>query len=238
MHKKVTVAFALLFIVTLFTPLAADARHRYQGYVGMGNNRPPTVQPPATTTTPPVIVSPPIVVVPPVVVAPVPVPPVVISTSTPASGETTFNAYITGYSYWDNTPAGTAEISHSIIHTKAGGTGTYSDPITLAVGHSIINGKDILDYPAGTKFYLPYLKKYVIVEDTCGDGNAPQNGPCHTGYKGNPWIDLYVDGQTVSKTTSNNCMNAITGVHSVIKNPGSTYPVVIGSLSASGCVQY
>ncbi len=112
--------------------------------------------------------------------------------------ETSLVAYVTGYSYWDNTPAGSTDISHGVIHSKAGGTGTYSDPITLAVGHSIVGGKDILDYPAGTKFYISYLKKYAIVEDTCGDGNSPQNGPCHTGYQGHPWVDLYVDGQNTS----------------------------------------
>jgi hypothetical protein len=237
MQKKVGFMFVVLFILTLFTPLAADARHRFDRYVG-SDRRGNTPAAPATTT-PTAPASPatstpstPVVIVSPPVVLPAP-------TSTPTTpGETTFAAYITGYSYWDNTPAGTAEISHPIIHQKAGGTGTFNDPITLAVGHSIINGKDILDYPAGTKFYLPYLQKYVIVEDTCGDGSTPQNGPCHTGYKGNPWIDLYVDGQGASQSTANNCMNAITGVHSVIKNPGANYPVTAGSVVGSGCKQY
>ena len=147
----------------------------------------------------------------------------------------TLSAYVTGYSYWDNTPAGSSQISNPVIHKTAGGTGTYSDPITLAVGHSIINGKDILDYPAGTKFYLPYLKKYTIVEDTCGDGSTPQNGPCHTGYQGHVWIDLYVDGSNVSSAVANACMDNITDVHSIIENPGANYPVVVGSVTGSNC---
>jgi hypothetical protein len=62
---------------------------------------------------------------------------------TPAASEIRFVAYTTGYGYPDNTPAGNA-ISNPIIHSGAGGTGTYADPITLAVGHSITNGKILL----------------------------------------------------------------------------------------------
>ncbi|MBC7836277.1 hypothetical protein H7X87_00660 [Acetobacteraceae bacterium] len=146
-----------------------------------------------------------------------------------------FEAYVTGYSYWDNTPPGSSAISNGVVHDEASGIGTYADPITLAVGHSIINGKDILDYPPGTRFYFPYLKKYVMVEDTCGDGDTPQDGPCHSGYEGHPWLDLYVDGKDVSRSASTNCMNSITDVHTVIQNPALTYAVVAGSLSETGC---
>lgn len=154
----------------------------------------------------------------------------------PNSQEKTLNAYVTGYSYWDNTPAGSTDISNGVIHSKAGGTGTFSDPITLAVGHSITGGKDVLDYPAGTKFYFPFLKKYVIVEDTCGDSSTPQNGPCHTGYKGNVWIDVYI-GKGASNSTADACMDKITEVHQVIQNPVSTYPVVSGDIAAN-CTVY
>lgn len=174
------------------------------------------------------------VVVPPVVVPPVVVPPIVVP---PVAGEVRFTAYITGYSYWDNTPPGSADISHGVIHSHAGGVGTYSDPTTIAVGHSIIAGQDILDYPAGTIFYLPNLRRYFIVEDTCGDGNSPQNGPCHTGYQGSPWLDVYVGGGNVTRSISDNCMNAITEKHLIIKNPASTYAVVSGEI-ASSCQQY
>jgi hypothetical protein len=174
------------------------------------------------------------------VTVPVAVPvikPVTVPVSGPAlsKGEVQMKAYITGYSYWDNTPPGSMDISNGIVHNKAGGTGTYSDPITIAVGHTISGGRDTLDYPAGTKFYFPFVQKYVIVEDTCGDGNTPQNGPCHTGYQGYPWLDLYVGGDTASKSASNDCMDDLTEIHTIIKNPGPTYPVVTGALSESGC---
>jgi hypothetical protein len=151
------------------------------------------------------------------------------------SGETRFVAYLTAYTYWDNTPPGSSEISNPIIHTLAGGTGTYSDPITVAVGHSITGNVDTLDYPAGTKFYVPNLRKYFIVEDTCGDGSTPQNGPCHTGYEGHPWLDLWLDGSNGTKATSDACANAITDLHLIIEDPAPGYAVNPGALYNNGC---
>jgi hypothetical protein len=150
-----------------------------------------------------------------------------------------FKAYITGYSYWDNTPAGSPEISNGVIHDTAGGKGTYKDPITVAVGHTIDGRRDILDYDEGTIFYFPHLRKYGIVEDTCGDGNKPQEGPCHTGYHGYPWLDIYVGGDDVSESTSEECMDDITDIVEVIEDPGPNYPVEDpGPLSESGCEVY
>lgn len=152
--------------------------------------------------------------------------------------EKTLVAYTTGYGYPDNTPAGNA-ISDPSLHSGAGGTGTYADPITLAVGHTISNGKDTLDYPAGTKFYVPNLRKYFIVEDTCGDGNQPQNGPCHTGYQGHVWLDLWVGGTSPTKSATLACEDTITGLHTVILNPAANYPVNSGAVYSGSCaVQY
>lgn len=167
----------------------------------------------------------------------IPAPAVSTSVNISQVGESRFVAYTTGYGWPDNTPKGSAQISDPIVHSLAGGTGTYQNPITLAVGHTITGGKDILDYPAGTKFYIPNLRKYFIVEDTCGDGNAPQNGPCHTGYKGNVWLDLWVGGNSSNQTQTLKCEDAITDTHLVIKNPASNYAVVAGDV-ASGCKQY
>ncbi|MBL1437581.1 MAG: hypothetical protein COB08_015440 [Rhodobacteraceae bacterium] len=144
-------------------------------------------------------------------------------------------AYLTGYSFWDNTPPGTVEISHPVRHRFAGGMGTFSNPITLAVGHRIISGEDILDFPAGTLFYLPRLRKYAMVEDTCGDGPSPQDGPCHTGKKSLIWLDIYVDGVSVDKAESEACMNKITGVQPVVMDPGPNMSVVVGPITEGGC---
>ena len=147
----------------------------------------------------------------------------------------TLQAYVTGYSYWDNTPPATVQISHPVKHQHAGGLGTFSNPVTLAVGHRIIAGEDVLDIPAGTLFYLPRLRKYAIVEDTCGDGPSPQDGPCHTGYQGNIWLDIYVDGVSTDKAVSEACMSKITGLQPVVMDPGPHMSVVIGPVTEGGC---
>ena len=169
--------------------------------------------------------------------------PAIAAESSPTSAllliadEVRMTAYTTGYSYWDNTPPGSADISNGVIHTKAGGVGTFDDPITMAVGHVISSGSDALDYAAGTKFYIPNLRRYFIVEDSCGDGDTPQNGPCHIGYEGHPLIDLYVDGANASRETSDACMEAITDLHLVIVNPAPNYAVVAGAIT-DNCAQY
>ena len=163
-------------------------------------------------------------------------PPPVVTPPPPAAGETRLIAYTTGYGWPDNTPPGGA-ISNPILHTTDGGVGSYADPITLAVGHSISGGKDTLDYPAGTKFYIPDLRKYFIVEDTCGDGNTPQNGPCHTGYQGHPWIDLWVGGTSAQKSATLACEDSITDLHLVIENPSPNYSVVSGPVFNGACSQ-
>ena len=163
--------------------------------------------------------------------------PIVTPTPVSNSSETHITAYLTAYTYWDNTPPGSSQISNPIIHSLAGGTGTYSDPITVAVGHSIMGGQDTLDYPAGTKFYVPNLHKYFIVEDTCGDGSTPQNGPCHTGYQGHPWLDLWIDGATGTRSTADTCANEVTDLHLIIEDPASNYAVTSGSVYNNGCAQ-
>ena len=162
-------------------------------------------------------------------------PPQVTRAAVAAPREVRFTAFVTGYSYWDNTPAGSAAIARPVIHRRAGGTGTYDDPITLAVGHSIVGNRQTLDYPAGTRFYLAGLRKYAIVEDVCGDGARPQNGPCHTGRDGRPWLDIYVDGSNSPRRASDSCMSRLTRFHTIIQHPAPHYPVVAGPLTESGC---
>ena len=72
-------------------------------------------------------------------------------------------AFMTGYSYWDNSPPGSAQISRPVLHERAGGTGTYRDPITVAVGTRRRTGLRVRHpvLSAG-------LDKYFIVEDICG----------------------------------------------------------------------
>lgn len=152
-----------------------------------------------------------------------------------SSQEAHFAAYITGYGYWDNTPPGSTAISHAVKHRRAGGTGTYHDPITLAVGHALNGPHHSMDFRPGTIFYIRRFKKYAIVEDTCGDGPRPQDGPCHTGFQGHPWIDLYVGGKDEGPQMTDRCSYALTGLQMVILNPAPNYEVVQGEMVKSGC---
>jgi hypothetical protein len=172
-----------------------------------------------------------------------PVPPPSTQTS-----QCQFLAYTTGYGWWDNTPPGSSTISYPVIHQTAGGTGTFADPITLAVGHEIVNGEDIPEFTPGTIWYIPNFRRYFIVEDSCGDGNDPQNEACwdlngDTADGSAPpgaqvWLDLWTDGSQVSQSTSNWCESAITDNHVAIMNPADDYAVVAGSIDgASGCTQ-
>lgn len=143
--------------------------------------------------------------------------------------------YLTGYSYWDNTPRGSTAIAKPVVHRRAGGHGTYNDPVTLAVGYRL-NGRRVdMDYPAGTRFYLPKLRKYAIVEDVCGDGNAPHVTGCARGHRGHPWIDIWVDGRNSGTGASNSCMHKITGIQTALINPSRGLPVVKGPVTEGGC---
>lgn len=85
--------------------------------------------------------------------------------------------YRTAYTWHDNTPPGSAVIARSVVHDRAGGVGTWEDPITVAVGHSATGSVHTWDVPAGTRLYFPDLARYGVVEDLCGDGDRPQDGP-------------------------------------------------------------
>ena len=142
--------------------------------------------------------------------------------------------YTTAYTWHDNTPVGSATISHPVLHKTAGGTGTFADPITIAVGHSLATGKDVLDFPAGTRVYLPDVRRYFIVEDTCGDGDDPQGGPCHQGTNANGtnstiWIDMWIGGQSMNAAGADNCASKVTNVRTAVFNPASNYAVAAGA---------
>mmetsp|Transcript_105936 Transcript_105936/g.129227 ORF Transcript_105936/g.129227 Transcript_105936/m.129227 type:complete len:231 (+) Transcript_105936:22-714(+) len=68
------------------------------------------------------------------------------------SAETTF------YGARDNCPPG-GDIAYPQIHNKAGGNGTYKDPITYAGCREATK--------PGTIIYVNFLQKYFIMEDDC-----------------------------------------------------------------------
>ncbi len=155
--------------------------------------------------------------------------PATTSSSAPATGSgTTLSVLLTGYGWWDNTPPGSAEISNPVLHSSAGGTGTYADPITVAVPYHC-QGSDgsgsCLQWAAGTRFYVPSLQRYLIVEDTCGDG-GPDTCPDSTGNH----LDVWVGGKSLTHSASDTCEENITGTTTAILKPASGLPVVSGDI--------
>lgn len=173
-----------------------------------------TPVPPTPTPVPPV--TPPVPPTP----SPVPPPPPVTPPVTPPStgGSITLtNVFITGYADGDNTPPGVPDVDLDGHHGVAGGDCTYANPTTMAVGHVITNGNDKGDFAYGTKFYVADMKGgpcYFVAQDTCGDGNTPQNGACHKPEEGSLQLDAYV-----GHNGSASCEESMTTQHTVIQNP-------------------
>lgn len=167
--------------------------------------------------------------------ATLPPPPVV----PPTTGEIVIkNVYTTSYGWPDNTPAGTNTTIQG-VSGKAGGDGTYANPITIATGYSLAGGKETDDYAAGTIFYDPNLRKYGIIGDTCGDGNSPQTEACHKSEIANTiQLDLWAGGTSANTTKASDpltkCEDAITRTGTLIENPASNYAVVVGPIFNNG----
>jgi hypothetical protein len=133
----------------------------------------------------------------------------------------TLKIWLTGYSWQDNTPPGSSIVSKPVLHKEAGGTGTYEDPITVAVP-----GKGGGIWKAGARFYLPTVKRYVIVEDT-GASKPPSGQDGH--------LDMWIGGQGGTKSATDDCMNKITatGVPAIL-NPPPNMPVMPGPIFSGG----
>ncbi len=134
-------------------------------------------------------------------------------------------AFITGYTWWDNSPPGSAAIARPVLHRTAAGVGTYADPITMAVGFTRPAGKVILDIPAGTRFYLPEMRKYFIVEDICG---ACHRHSADVTYR----LDIWLDGRSLPRSSARSCAYRITGNQPVVRNPPSGLAVRAGAVCA------
>ncbi len=148
-------------------------------------------------------------------------PAVAAQTAQAAGAEQTITAYTTGYTWFDNTPVGSAAIAHPVLHKKAGGTGSYADPITLATA----SGK----FPVGTRFYIPNMRRYFIAEDIGGANmyNPPAGASA--------WLDMWIGGAGGSASGADRCAMSNTGNHAVIVNPKNTYAVATGRIYDGTC---
>ena len=189
-----------------------------------------TTPTPASTTPTPASTTPTPASTTPTPASTTPTPAATTQTPTGSTGTAIANAYVTAYGWPDNTPAGCA-VSNPVIHTCAGGVGTFADPITLAVGAT---GNNVLDYPAGTKFYIPNVRRYFIVEDECGDGPSPQSVGCHNLSQApastSIWVDMWAGGDGSNNAAVLACEDTITANHTIIVNPDANRAVVAGSL--------
>ena len=139
-----------------------------------------------------------------------------IVSSTAAQASTTQNYEVTLYGWPDNSPPGNgiafpANQGNPTIHNAAGGTGTYSDPVTFATDQS--------ELAPGTRVYYPYLHRYFIMEDECVECDADwNNGIRH--------IDMWVGGQGGNTNSVINCEDNLTqGSSAVIVSPPTNEPV-------------
>ena len=143
----------------------------------------------------------------------------VLSAAGPAAAarpHDTQSFYVTLYGWPDNSPPG-AGIAYPQIHSQAGGTGTYSDPITFATDQN--------ELAPGTIVYYPYLHRYFIMEDDCVECDQDWTGQGPDGGPGFHHIDLWVGGEGGDQNAVINCEDALTQQGDVTLDPPSTEPV-------------
>src|SRR5260370_20114607 len=136
----------------------------------------------------------------------------------------TINFRVTLYGWPDNSPPGNA-IAYPTgqglpsIHSSAGGTGTYTDPITFAT--------DQAELPAGTKIYVPHLHRYFIMEDDCTECDQDWSSHGPDGGPGLYHVDLWVGGEGAQNSQDViNCEDDLTqNSGQVIVDPPATEPV-------------
>ena len=83
-----------------------------------------------------------------------------------AAPSTQVQAFMTLYGWVDNSPPGPG-IAHPCLHSVAGGTGTYADPVTFATDVNELGWCQVI--------YVPYMKRYFIHEDECSECDRDWN---------------------------------------------------------------
>jgi len=145
------------------------------------------------------------------------------SVTNQGSAQEVVSSYVTFYGFDDNDDGDAAHlgsdiISHATINESANeDLGTYERPGTLAT--------DINFVPAGTMVYVPALKRYYVMEDTCRE--------CSKDWLHNrPHVDLYVSGTGPELAA---CEDRLTMESTeIIINPPADLPVNSGSACQGG----
>ena len=114
---------------------------------------------------------------------------------------------LTLYGFTDNSPYNSAVIAKPVVHEIATeDVGDYEHPITMASSSH---------FAFGTKFYIPRLQKYAVIEDRCG--------ACERDTKtGKVRLDLFVGPSSlpIDRVALRKCQFALTSNQEpVIINP-------------------
>ena len=122
----------------------------------------------------------------------------------------------TFYGFPDNDPPGPATAFNcGGRNFVAGGSGTFSDPLTMATAPNEFSQCETL--------YVPYLKKYVRFEDTCAQ--------CTEDFKsGKRHIDIWTGSPNINGGQKQiNCEDQLTpdgnGEHTIIRFPAGNLAV-------------
>jgi hypothetical protein len=128
---------------------------------------------------------------------------------------------ISAFSWQDNDPPNSGEIGDPVIHQQAGGTGTYDDPITV----SVPGENNAATFPAGTRFYLPSVQRYLIAEDSGAPPGAPGTDTT---------LNVWIGGQDGTAAETDACEDQVTGggTGSAELDPGPGLPVMPGPIYA------
>ncbi len=110
--------------------------------------------------------------------------------------------------------------------TGAGGTGTYQDPITFATAPT--------EWPPGTRLYVPYIQRYVIMEDLCAS--------CVSDWSAKKYhIDIWVNSNGQCSSQVIDCENTLTQSSADVEvNPPPGRPVITQPLfntTTCECIQ-
>lgn len=144
------------------------------------------------------------------------------NTAVNAACSTRSGVTITFYGYPDNDPPGPATAYNcGGRNYKAGGVGTYSDPVTFASASGEFSSCEII--------YVPYLKKYVRFEDYCAQ--------CNTDFgSGKYHIDIWTGSSTVNGGNNQiQCENNLTpNPQSIVRQPPTNLPVDSTALYSNG----
>jgi hypothetical protein len=136
----------------------------------------------------------------------------IISAAGPAAAARTHDTqsfFVTLYGWPDNSPPG-GDIAFPRIHDSAGGTGTFSDPVTFATDQN--------ELAPGTIVYYGFLHRYFIMEDECVACEQDWSRGIHH-------IDLWVGGEGGDSNAVIDCEDALTQQGDVTLNPPSNEPV-------------